>query len=59
MAPNDSVDLHNLPLVIKVRCKKRKDTDEISNEIRGFEKREAVTAKPQQAGTSTPPWRRP
>jgi hypothetical protein len=59
MAPNDSVDLHNLPLVIKVRCKKRKDVDEISNEIKGFEKREAVTAKPQQATTTTPPWRRP
>ncbi len=59
MTPNDSVELHNLPLVIKVGCKKRKDTDEITNEIRGYEKREAVTGKPQQAQTDTPPWRRP
>jgi hypothetical protein len=59
MTPNDSVELHNLPLVIKVRCKKRKDIDEISNEIGGFEKREAITGKPQQAQTTTPPWRRP
>ena len=58
LAPNDSAELHNLPLVIRVRCKKRKDTDEISNEIGGFEKREAVTGKPQQATTNTPPWRR-
>ena len=59
LTPNDSVELHNLPLVIKVRCKKRKDTDEITNEIGGYEKREAVTGKPQQAQTNTPPWRRP
>jgi hypothetical protein len=59
LTPNDSVELHNLPLVIKVRCKKRKDTDEIVNEIRGYEKREAITGKPQQVQTATPPWRRP
>ena len=58
-APNDSVELHNLPLVIRVSCKKRKDTGEITNEIRGYEKRDAVTGKPQQAQTNTPPWRRP
>ena len=58
MAPGDSVELHNLPLVIRVRCKKRKDTDEIVNEISGFEKRDAVTGRPQQAQTNTPPWRR-
>ena len=58
MTPKDSVELHNLPLVIKVRCKKRKDTDEIVNEISGYEKREAASGKPQQAQTNTPPWRR-
>jgi hypothetical protein len=58
MTPNDSVELHNLPLVIKVRCKKRKDTEEITNEIEGFEKRDAATGRPQQATTNTPPWRR-
>ncbi len=58
MAPGDSTELHNLPLVIRVRCKKRKDTDEIVNEIGGFDKRDAVTGRPQQAQTNTPPWRR-
>lgn len=58
MAPGDSTELHNLPLVIRVRCKKRKDTDEIVNEISGFDKRDAVTGRPQQAQTNTPPWRR-
>jgi hypothetical protein len=59
MTPNDSVELHNLPLTIRVKCKRRKDNDEISNEIAGYDKRDAVTGKPQQAQTSTPPWRRP
>lgn len=47
LTPNDSVELHNLPVVIRVKCKKRKDTGEISNEIGGYEKREAITSKPQ------------
>ena len=59
MTPNDSVELHNLPLVVRVKCKKRADTGEITNEISGYDKRDAVTGRPQQAQTSTPPWRRP
>lgn len=60
MTPNDSVELHNLPLVITVKCKKRDDTGDVSNEIKGYAKREAAAAaQPQQAPTSTPPWRRP
>lgn len=59
LAPKDSVDLHNLPLVIHVRCKKRTDTGEIANEIKGYSKKEAlapVGAAP--AVNSTPPWKR-
>lgn len=59
MTPGDSVQLHNLPLVITVKCKKRKDTDELTNEIKGYAKREAANGQPQQAATGTPPWRRP
>jgi hypothetical protein len=59
MTPNDSVELHNLPLVITVKCKKRDDTGEISNEIKGYAKREAAVGQPQQVQTNTPPWRRP
>ena len=58
LTPQDSTDLHNLPLVITVRCKKRQDTGEISNEIKGYAKREAASGKPQQAQTDTPPWMR-
>jgi hypothetical protein len=59
MTPSDSVELHNLPLMITVKCKKRDDTGEISNEIKGYAKREAATGQPQQAPAATPPWRRP
>ena len=58
MAPNDSVELHDLPLVISVKCKKRKDSDEITNEIKGYAKKEVAAGKPAQATTDTPPWRR-
>lgn len=59
MAPGDSVELHDLPLVISVKCKKRADTGEITNEIKGYAKKEAATGKPQQALVdTTPPWRR-
>jgi hypothetical protein len=59
LAPNDSLELHNLPLVIHVRCKKREDTGELTNEIKGYAKKEVPappTAPP--SGNSTPPWRR-
>jgi Protein of unknown function (DUF669) len=59
MAPRDSVELHNLPLLITVKCKKRQDTGEIANEIKGYAKKEAANGQPQQAATNTPPWRRP
>ena len=58
MAPNDSAELHDLPLVISVKCKKRADTGEITNEIKGYHKKDAANGKPIQATNETPPWRR-
>lgn len=60
LAPNDSVELHNLPLVVHVRCKKRVDTGEIVNELKGFSKKEspAPPAAAAPAANSTPPWKR-
>jgi hypothetical protein len=61
-APNDSAELHNLPLVIHVKCKKRDDTGEITNEIKGYSKKESLAApaaNAQPQASSTPPWRRP
>jgi hypothetical protein len=58
LTPRDSVELHNLPLQITVGCKKREDTGDIVNEIKSYARKEAAVGQPQQAATSTPPWRR-
>jgi hypothetical protein len=60
LAPNDSVELHNLPLVIHVKCKKRPDTGEIVNEVKGFSKKESPQTANATVTTpnSTPPWKR-
>ncbi len=61
MAPRDSVELHNLPLVLKIGLKKRSDTQELQNVIRGYAKRE--TSPPPATGqrltnNGTAPWKR-
>lgn len=56
--PKDSCELHNLPLVIGVK-QKTNDDGEVFNEIKSYSKKDAANpAKPQQAQSSTPPWRR-
>jgi hypothetical protein len=59
LTPRDSIELHNLPLVIHVRCKKRDDTGDIVNVIKRYER--VANTRPQQATPSqatTPPWKR-
>ena len=60
MQPRDSVELHNIPLVVTVKLKKREDTGELANEVRGYAKKDTAAGKPQQAAPTdnTPPWRR-
>ena len=60
MQPRDSVELHNLPLLVSVKCKKREDTGEITNEVKGYEAKSAAAGQPQQAPATdtTPPWKR-
>jgi hypothetical protein len=62
LAPKDSVELHNLPLVIHVKCKKRDDTGELTNEVKGYSPKAALTesaVKPAApAANATPPWKR-
>lgn len=63
--PRDSIELHNLPLTITVRCKKNQE-DEMTNEIKGYAPRiqltGAVAAKPTvpapQPPNAQPPWAR-
>ncbi len=65
--PGDSVELHNLPLTITVKCRKTPDGD-IVNEIKGYAAKEtasgnaavpAATAAPTPGtASSAPPWAR-
>lgn len=58
LTPRDSAELHNLPLVINVRVKKRNDTGELTNEIKGFSKRETASASAANGKSTVAPWRR-
>lgn len=59
MCPNDSIELHNIPLLITVKSKKREDTGDLQNEIRGFAKNEGTPAAQSTATSATPaPWKR-
>ena len=58
MQPRDSIELHNLPVTITVKLKKRTDTGELSNEIAAYEKKGAASGEPQQATSDVPPWKR-
>lgn len=60
MTPQDSCDLHNIPLLITVKVKKRDDNGEMANEVKGYESKAAAAGKPQQNQQTPgkPPWRR-
>ncbi|MDD5697381.1 MAG: DUF669 domain-containing protein [Victivallaceae bacterium] len=60
MTLKDSADLHNLPLEITVKCKKRDDADEITNEIKGFAPKGASAnpAAPPPQKNDAAPWGR-
>lgn len=67
--PKDTCELHNLPVVLTVKCKKQKDSGELENVTRGYAARTAVApaqaapvaqSQPQAAAASSlPPWARP
>jgi hypothetical protein len=68
LQPKDSCELHDLPLLVKVACKKRDDTDELTNVVKGYKKRDTGMSPPVAASASapakaasrstTPPWKR-
>jgi hypothetical protein len=60
LQPRDSSELHNLPLVVSVKCRRRADDGSITNEIRGYSPRATPGAHTPQAPVTptTPPWRR-
>nr|DAG83136.1 MAG TPA: Protein of unknown function (DUF669) [Caudoviricetes sp.] len=59
--PADSVELHNLPLQITVKCRRNQD-DEMTNEVKSFAPVPAAApapaATPQTGANSAPPWAR-
>ena len=58
-SPRDTAELHNRTLVLSVRCKRRKDTDELENVISGYKPKEtAQPAAPVQQQPATAPWAR-
>jgi len=60
MQPRDSVEMHNIPLQITVKCKKRDDTGDLTNEVKGYAAKSAAAGAPQHAPATdnTPPWKR-
>jgi len=46
MEPSDSCEMHDLPLLVKVRTEKRADTDELSNVIKGYRQGRALDPVP-------------
>lgn len=52
--PNDSCELHDLPLLVKVACKKRDDNDELANVVKGYKRRDAGIAPPPPPPMSAP-----
>ncbi len=53
ITPRDSVELHNIPIIIKVVCKQRADTGDMTNIIKGYE-----PAGQHPSSPNSPPWRR-
>ncbi len=59
MKPNDSVELHNIPLSIVVGLKRRDDNNEMANVVKAFEKRDVgAPVRPSAVVGSAPPWKR-
>jgi len=59
ITPNDSIELHDIPLVVHVRCRKRPDTGELTNDIRSYSARDTEAEEPPAKPTATtPPWKR-
>jgi hypothetical protein len=58
LTPNDSVELHNIPLTIRVKVKRREDNGEMTNEVKGYKAKASAgdTAPVTASSGSTPPW---
>jgi hypothetical protein len=57
-SPNNSADLHNLPLLCQVAVTKRADTGDNTNEIRGYFSRKEQQGESAEATEDAAPWER-
>jgi hypothetical protein len=61
LTPKDSQELHDLPLLITVKCRKQ-DDGEVSNDIKGYEPKSGAKPAPVAVGAGSaangiaPPW---
>lgn len=63
LRPKDSIELHNLPMVVDVRLRKNRETGDFGNEVKGWHKREPSAGTPNGptvpgATSDRPPWAR-
>lgn len=56
MKLTDTIQLHNLPMVVVVKLKKDKETGEMRNEIRGWEPKGSGVAPVAAAPQAKAPW---
>ena len=58
--PRDTSELHNLSLILSVKCKRRKDSDELENSISGYKPKMSAVQTTATAPTQTAaaPWAR-
>lgn len=52
--PKDSVELHNIPVLIRVGVKKREDTGELQNRITSYKPKSAQQQQVAPAGVAAP-----
>ena len=58
LQPKDSIELHGIPLEIKVSVKKRDDNGELTNEVKGFARKGAAVVPALTTNGIAPPWKR-
>lgn len=56
LRPQDSTELHNLPITVTVKCKRRQDNGDWSNEVAGYKARDQRGASQPAAQTQSAPW---
>ncbi len=59
LKPQDSSELHDIPLLINIKVARRKDTGDLRSEIKGYKPINGSAPQPAKAsasGDATPPW---